>query len=267
VIPHAGKLRWKEQRFIFEISSPHAELLEHAARVFPARPAEPGIPADLSWHLDDPEERDSALLKIEVDALEFLLRNNPDTVAVHAALLSKDGKGVVIAGPSLAGKSTLATALWQTGWSLMADDLVFIDARTRTAIAAPRRVSLRSESMTLVGETLWNEIQHTPSCIRTAKGLFFHPHEVTGAPRLDSTSVSGIFFLARRGVSVGDAETNLMNPAKAALALLPYGYNVRDLPFMEALSRLSPIVSAMPVWDLGRGNLDEMVAAVERKIG
>ncbi len=256
------KLRWKEQRFVFQITSRDAALLSRAAGVFSAPAADDHRAPDLSWHIED----DASLLTVEYESLLFLLENTPDSPAVHSALLSKNGKGVVIVGPSLSGKSTLATGLWRSGWSLLSDDLAFLNPETRTAFPGPRRVSLRTESKSIVGDDLWSEIQKTPSFIHTAKGLYFHPHEVTGEPRMHETAVSGIFFLARRGIETAPARANPLNSAKAALSLLPYAHNIRALPFIEGLARISPITAAIPSWDLGRGALSEMVKTVENHI-
>jgi hypothetical protein len=57
-----------------------------------------------------------------------------------------------------------------------------------------------------------------------------------------------------------------LNRAKAALSLLPYAFNVRTLPFIEGVRCIEPILEAVPAFDLGRGSLAEMVAAVEAAI-
>jgi len=259
-------VRWRELGLVFELQSSDAAVLSLARNVLSA--GDETLPEPhVSFHADTGESAHGALSRIEGEALDFILENTGDSIAIHAALLAKNGKGVVITGPSFAGKSTLAVAMWRAGWSLLADDVILLDAKHRSAAPAPRRVSLRSESRNLVGDDLWTEIQNTPSCIHTAKGLFFHPHEVTGSDRVSLTDLSGIFFLARRGVSVGAADAVAINPAKAAVALLPYAFKVRDLPFMEGVLRIAPLAGAIPAWDLGRGDLAEMIATVERHVG
>lgn len=286
--PDHSSLLWSEQGFVFEISSDDEELLEMARRVFSGLSPAVGGSATRSWTIeradDDQwvvsgssetssmipvraESRETAILYLEYDSLEWLLHNCRETIVVHAALLAKNGKGVVIVGPSFAGKSTLATALWRNGWSLMSDDLVFIDTPTSTAVPAPRRVSLRSGSRELVGESAWNEFSQTPSCVKSNKGLFFHPHEVTGKQKEKMTALSAIFFLARIDIVVGPAEVRSINPAKGALSLLPYAFNVRTLPFVEGLRRITPLLDEVPAYDIGRGDLAEMVSAVEATVG
>src|SRR5665647_1422851 len=287
----AKPLRWMEQGFVFEIQSDDQQLLEMARRVFAVRSPVTTDVASRRWTAERANEseadlwivsgvsetssmvpaisetREIALLHIEQDALDWLLNNALDTVAVHAALLANNGRGIAIVGPAFAGKSTLATALWRSGWSLMSDDLVFIDTLSRVASPAPRRVSLRFESRDLVGDSAWSEIKATPSCIETSKGLFFHPHEVSGVGKVRTTPLSAIFFLARRNTVRGPAEVCAINPAKAALSLIPYAFNVRTLPFVDGLRRITPLLEWIPAFDLGRGDLQSMVSAIEATVG
>ena len=101
----------------------------------------------------------------------------------------------------------------------------------------------------------------------TAKGLFFHPHELTGERKLTETPLAGIFFLARREAGVTNAEARPINPARAALAIVPYSLNVRTLPFLESLARVTPVAESVRMFDLGRGRLEAMIAAVEGHVG
>jgi hypothetical protein len=279
-------LRWSEQGLNFEITSPDARALDAAERVLAIRPQEfHGVP-HRRWHVEGSpsrarewrltggsttdtlipvisETRDGTFAHLEHDVLTYCIRAGSATAAVHAALLSKDGCGVMIAGPSFAGKSTLATALWMAGWSLMADDIAFIDSASGTASPARRRVSLRFESRDLVGEALWSRIASTPSCARTWKGLCFHPHELSGEERQRETRLSAIVFLARRNVRIGPAECARITPANAAVALVPYALDIRALPLIESVAKLAPALERARAYDIGRGPLAAMVSAVE----
>ena len=283
-------LRWNEQGFAFEIQSSDSELLEMARRIFVVQSFEADSKAGRRWRIERVNDsglekwlvsgvsesssmipvaaatRDMALLQVEHDSLDWLLHNTA-AIVVHAALLTRAGRGVMVVGPSFAGKSTLATALWRNGWALMSDDLVFIDAQHRIASPAPRRVSLRFESRRLVGDPLWSAIADTPSCVKTEKGLFFHPHEVSDSLKPAQTPLSAIFFLARREAAAGPAEVCVINPAKASLSLVPYAFNVRTQPFVEGLRRVRPLLEHVPAFDLGRGELHAMVEAVEANAG
>jgi hypothetical protein len=195
----------------------------------------------------------------------WLLPDCSISIAFHAALLTREANGVVIVGPSFAGKSTLATALWMHGWTLLSDDVAFVDS---AGWAQPdgRRVSLRHGSRELVGDFTWHRVKNAPSTTETVEGLLFHPHEVRETKKEEPTRVAAFFFLARREVVTGPACVAALNPAESALALLPYAMNVRDLPFPTAVRTLAPLAKSIPSFDLGRGDLPAMVEAIEKAI-
>jgi hypothetical protein len=165
---------------------------------------------------------------------------------------------VALIGPCFAGKSTFSCALWSSGWSFLSDDITLFDDEG-FAYPAPRRAWMRESSRGLIGEALWSRAQATPSCDEAAGSLLFHPHEIDGEQRPRNTRLAAIVFLARRQAQVGPVELHRLTAVNAAIAMLPYS-NVRDLPFPSALSRLAPLAEAVPVYDLGRGSLDAMIA-------
>lgn len=283
------------------IHSDDAEILDYAAHVVVATPAPNGTEqqaADLSWRIEQPNGHDSwhaqpltdstpsfqaetlpeLLTAIEYGALQLLLSCGTESFfSLHAALLTKNGRSVVIVGPKEAGKSTLACALWaQRGWTLRGDDSALVDTENKTR-PAPRRVSLRNGSRPLLGEELWNRLGGLPSTYPTAQGLLFHPHELENRGEPETAyQPSAVFFLARRESTATNAEAVAITPALAALALLPYSTFL--LPRGEqllcparvdwgaSLPRLTAFAARVPMFDLGRGPLDAMTREVERLV-
>jgi hypothetical protein len=74
-------------------------------------------------------------------------------------------------------------------------------------------------------------------------------------------------FLDRRGGAAGAARREPFAPAHALLALLPYTNLRSTVPFGEAIRTLAPLADRVPAFDLGRGPIAEMVAAVEGLAG
>ncbi|MGK2962651.1 MAG: hypothetical protein ACSLFK_10970 [Gemmatimonadaceae bacterium] len=204
-----------------------------------------------------------AITAVEYAAVWRIVENCNHLLCFHSALLSKGGRGVAIVGPSTAGKSTLATALWSSGWDFLCDDLTI--ALGNRAVAGPRRVSLREGSRELVGEELWSGVQKTPGYRKTLVGCLFHPmQEATESSAVD---LSAVVFLRRNGAPEGVAGPTMMNPARAAIALLPYTNLVRNVSFPEALAPVADLMSQVAGYDLPRAPLPEMVASVERLCG
>ena len=47
-------------------------------------------------------------------------------IALHAGCVVRDGRAILLAAPSGAGKSTISLALALRGWSLLSDDWTFV---------------------------------------------------------------------------------------------------------------------------------------------
>ncbi|MGE0489842.1 MAG: hypothetical protein AB7S38_11605 [Vulcanimicrobiota bacterium] len=96
-----------------------------------------GSPAG-DWVLD--RQADTIFGRVDPDRLTDFERGRPfypllvawladqGLMVLHAALLSSQGRGVLLAGPRGAGKSTTALACHAHGWTFLAEDKVIYDA-------------------------------------------------------------------------------------------------------------------------------------------
>jgi hypothetical protein len=213
------------------------------------------------------ESAEKAVQAVEFLAVADLVTRDRRVVTLHAAVLALGELGVLLVGPCESGKTTLATALWQEGWSFLGDDVAVIAASGACAEAAPRRVSLRTGGRMLLGEGLWRQIEASRSFMATDDGCLFHPAEITGPPAIRRPGLAAVFFLARRGVDAGPAEVRTINPAEALVSLAPYSNVIRREGMAKALERLQPLAHHVPAFDLGRGPLGAMIAAITRHVG
>ena len=276
-------VRWGQGSHAFEIRSPDEAVLERAAVVFEpwrhvaadALPAAawtvvPGPGRD-EWSIQttvDPDvvvrgDRMRAVRLVEVFAVQALMDSPRDMLTLHAALVAREDLGVLILGAGESGKSTLAAALWQRGFSLLGDDIAIIDPATTDAAPAPRRVSLRSGSRELVGADLWARILAASSSERTLEGVVFHPQDVDGAPRPRAARLAACVFLNRPHVELPSGVAKLIPAASAVLALLPASNLIRRYEAGVVIERLAPLAARVPAYDLARAPLDAMCAAVE----
>lgn len=275
-------MQWGQGPHLFELRASDERVLARASLVFRPWTVSPSTSAPIrSWTVarrgpsgpwevyedaagpvavrDTP---DRAVTAVEFLAVQALYDRQPDVLALHAALVARAGIGVLICGPSEAGKSTLACALWRRGYSLLGDDTAIVDTETLDARPAPRRVALRSPSRALLGSDLWTRILAAPASEPTAEGCLFHPDEVDGN-RQAAVHLAACVFLARRGAET----TGLVAPlpaAQAALALLPYTNLIRRLDAGALIGRIGAFAAGLPAYDMTRAPLAEMAAAVER---
>lgn len=205
-----------------------------------------------------------AIRSVETDAGMGILSLHRHFTTVHGALLAQGSHGILIVGPSHAGKSTLSCALWAAGWQLLADDVTLLNPATATATPLMRRVSLRMPSRALLGDVFWQRMLSATTCDETSEGYVFHPDELEGQSRARVATLRAIVFLNRRNAApVGSACIAPVIPSQALLSLAPYTNTIRHTNLGETIQHLAPLVNAVPTYDMGRGDLPAMVATLD----
>jgi len=71
---------------------------------------------------------------------------------IHAAAVARDGLAAILPAPPGSGKSTLCAALADRGWRLLTDELTLVAPETHQIIPLPRPISLKNESLKVIGE-------------------------------------------------------------------------------------------------------------------
>ncbi|MBZ2206118.1 HprK-related kinase A [Massilia soli] len=94
-------------------------------------------------------------------------------LVIHAAVVEKDGRAVILPAPPGSGKSTLCAALIHHGWRLLSDELAMIRLRDGLIEPLPRPVSLKNASIGIIREyvrgTVFSRLVHD-----TVKGTVAH---------------------------------------------------------------------------------------------
>lgn len=92
---------------------------------------------------------------------------------LHASVVERDGRALVMTGASGAGKSTLAAMLMARGWRLMGDEFALLDCDTGLLWPFPRLVSLKNGSIAEVRRAL-PAARFGPLLTATPKGDIQH---------------------------------------------------------------------------------------------
>lgn len=179
-------------------------------------------------------------------------------ISVHAAVLEKGGRAVILPAPPGSGKSTLCAALMFHGWRLLSDELTLLDPDSGHVVPSPRPISLKNASIDVICER-YPDSTLGPVAHDTQKGTVAHlqvlPDSLARAsePALPAWVV---FPQYERGAAL-----QVQGRSKAAtvveLARNSFNQHVHGRAGFEALVRL---VDACDCFALRYSQLDEALA-------
>lgn len=78
---------------------------------------------------------------------DHICSHEQDKLLLHAAVLSKGNKALLLPGQPAAGKSTLTAALAHTGWTYMSDELAIINPISCKVAPYPMPIGIKSKSV------------------------------------------------------------------------------------------------------------------------
>jgi hypothetical protein len=202
------------------------------------------VPDDL-WLLSHPI--------LTLPLLETLKRRG--LYSLHAAGLSRAGRGLVIVGASGSGKTTLTLALARAGFDFLGDDMLFVCPRDGLLglRAFPDEVDVTEMTLTFfpeLGPLL--EKRRPPGWRKWS----FHAEALYGAPIAWSAQPAAVVF-----PRIGQSETSRLEPMAAQDALLEMLPNVlltdpvACQAHLAALAQLSAQTPCYRLWT-GRDFLD-----------
>jgi HprK-related kinase A len=124
---------------------------------------------------------------------------------LHAAVIEREGRALVLTGESGAGKSTLAALLGEHGWRLMGDEFALVDPGTGLIHAFPRAISLKNRAVELFPDAYpsrWG-----PVLANTPKGAIRHLRPRANAiARMDEPARPALLLFPRFGFETAERE-------------------------------------------------------------
>jgi HprK-related kinase A len=144
--PRTLRLPWSQRRFEFLLD--HAPAFQPFAREFALAAFEWG----LNWCVYGSAHR-------------FLI--------VHAAVVERHGRALLLPGRAGSGKSTLCAALVVAGWRLLSDELALVDLQEGPVRPLARPISLKNDAIEII-RRLAPDAAFGPPAVDTHKGTVAH---------------------------------------------------------------------------------------------
>ena len=185
---------------------------------------------------------------------------------LHAAVVARNGKAIVIPGESGQGKSTLCASLVARGWRHLSDEFALLDPETLRITAHPRPISLKNQSIAamkawapdaIVSETL----EGTP------KGNVAYMQPTAHAVAEAGEPVEPVAIVFPGYGHSDEPKFEPISPARAFILMTACSVNYRELGekgfnAMAGLVDKAPVCSALyPDTESGVALLEQLVAA------
>ena len=201
--------------------------------------------------------------------LEGLVRHVTDSLAgqgvyaIHAASLARHGKGIVICGPSGAGKTTLAMALLARGFGLLSDEFALSASDGHTILPYHRGVHVRAGTVELVDAlALIRERPHQPVSGGFRWTLAARELEELFPSCLSGPVPLGYVVLLEPSAAGGRSSLEEVSKGTAAVELLR-ATTAASTDFDGVLARMAALVAGVPCLRLRAGRLESSLELLE----
>jgi HprK-related kinase A len=177
---------------------------------------------------------------------------------IHAAVVEKNGRALVMPAPPGSGKSTLCAALACRGWRLLSDELTLIGLDDHLITPLARPVSLKNASIPVM-KAYAPDAQFTRSALDTSKGTVAHlkASDASVARSAEPARVAWVVFpLYRAGADLALAP---IPPARAFMRVAENAFNY-SLTGARGFHALGGVIDGCRSFDFTYSNLDEAIA-------
>jgi hypothetical protein len=180
---------------------------------------------------------------------------------VHAAVLERDGKALLLPAPPGSGKSTLCAGLAHRGWRLLSDELALILPGSGRVVPLPRPISLKNRSIDVL-RRFAPEAVFSPTVEDTIKGAVAHMRAPSSAlARAEETAAPGWIVLPKYADGA-DLKLQPLTRARGMMALIENAFNF-DLHGRRGFDALGRFTDTCRCYSLEYGSLEDAIAACE----
>lgn len=265
--PHAGILEDYTRLYLphFATAKPRATFRLHVA------PRRSRRTARRFYHILSPDgetqivrRREQVIPHVEGALNLQIARYFPDDLLLHAAVLERDGVGLLCPGHPGAGKTTLTAALITRGWRYASDEFAMIDPDTLINTPYPKALCIKSGSVAALRD-FGTPVECGLGFQRVDKGkvLCLPPRAIRPDAVAPPSNMHAIIFPEH-----ADGATPALAPisrAQAAFFLTRFCFNFYKFR-RQAVETLVAIARRAVCFRLRTGHLPSTVACVESAV-
>ena len=176
---------------------------------------------------------------------------------LHAAVLERGGRALIMPGDPGAGKSTLTAALMLSGWRLLSDEIALVDRRDGLLRGLARAVSLKNASIGIIRD-------HAPLAVLgdtahdTHKGSVAHLKPTRDSVLRVGEPAQPAWIVFPRWNDGAAARLTPRSRSTAFLHLASHAFNYSVLG-QTGFQRAAALMDACTCWDFEYGRLEDAI--------
>jgi HprK-related kinase A len=180
---------------------------------------------------------------------------------IHAAVVEKNGRAMVLPAPPGSGKSTLCAALVSRGWRLLSDELTLIRLDDHLVAPLARPVSLKNASIPVMKAYAPGAV-FTRSALDTSKGTVAHLKAPDASvARVDEAARIAWVVFPRFETGAALALTPIAQ-ARAFMRVAENAFNF-SLTGAQGFHALGSVIDQCASFDFTYSSLDEAIAVFD----
>jgi len=143
---------------------------------------------------------------------------------IHAAVVERAGKALLLPAPPSSGKSTLCAALVAGGWRLFSDELALIELSGRSVVPMPRPISLKNRSIEAI-TAFWRDAEIGDVVPDTLKGSVAHVRPPRDSVRRAAEAALPAWVVLPRYAAGAPTELRPLSKGEAFMRLVDSAFN------------------------------------------
>jgi HprK-related kinase A len=178
---------------------------------------------------------------------------------IHAAVIEREGRAVILPAPPGSGKSTLCAGLVHRGWRLLSDELALVDIESGWVQPLARPINLKNESIDVIRRFVPDAVM-TERVPHTAKGTVALLRPPADSVQRVTERARPAWIVFPRYAAGAPARLEAFSKARTCLFIAEqsFNYQVHGQRGFDAVTRL---VDACDCHEFTYSNLDDAAAA------
>jgi HprK-related kinase A len=180
---------------------------------------------------------------------------------LHAGVVARDGRALILPAVPGSGKSTLTAALCHSGWRLLSDEFGLLDLEAGVLHPLPRAIALKNRSIEVIRD-FSPAVELGPTFRKTRKGDVAHARPPRDSLSRQHETARPGWILFPRYRHGSPLQLRAVTQSMAFTRLSQNAFNYRLLG-ARGFTALRDLVDGCRCWSADYGNLSDILAALD----